>query len=117
MSATAILDRLAAAGVHVRLDPAKPDRLKLAPAERLNPELLALARQHKADLLRELRARTRLPAPEDLARWGDYLLERASIMEADGELPRAEADRRAWTELLSKYPAAAAHFPQGSGHA
>ncbi len=117
MSATHVLDRLHAAGVHVRLDPAKPDRLKLAPAERLTPDLLALARQHKTDLLRELRARTALPSPETLARWGEYLLERAAVMEADGELPRAEADRRAWRELLARYPHAGAYFAPGGGHA
>jgi hypothetical protein len=63
------------------------------------------------------RTRQALPTPEALAAWGEYLLERASIMEHDGELSRTEADRRAWAELLNKYPAAAAHFAPGGGHA
>ena len=112
MSAAAILDRLAAAGVRVRLDPADPDRLRLSPPDRLTPDLLELARQHKADLVTALRECTR-PSPEELATWGEYLLERASVMEADGELPRVEADRRAWRELLRKYPGAALYFGSG----
>jgi hypothetical protein len=31
-------------------------------------------------------------------------------MEADGELSRAEADWRAWSELLAKFPEAVRHF-------
>jgi hypothetical protein len=58
-----------------------------------------------------------LPEPEKLATWGEYLLERAAIMENDGGVPRAEADRRAWRELLARYPEAAAHFAPGGGHA
>lgn len=53
------------------------------------------------------------PTPEELATWGEYLLERASVMEHDGELPRTEADARAWRELLNKYPAAATCFGSG----
>ena len=112
MSAAAILDRLAAAGVRVRLDPADPERLRLSPPDRLNGELLALARNHKRELLTALRERSG-PTPEQLNAWGEFLLERAAIMEHDGELPRAEADRRAWAELLARYPAAAAHFLPG----
>lgn len=111
MSGPAILDRLHAAGVRVRLDPAAPDRLRLGPPDRLNGELLALARDHKRELLAALRERR--PTPEELARWGEFLLERASVMEHDGELPRAEADRRAWAELLARYPAAAPYFLPG----
>ena len=51
-----------------------------------------------------------LPTPETLAAWSEYLSERSAVMEADGELSRGEADWRAWTELLAKYPAAASHF-------
>lgn len=112
MSGTALLDRLHAAGVRVRLDPTDPERLRLSPPDRLNGELLTLARDHKRELLAALRERSR-PTPEELAAWGEYLLERSAVMEHAGELPRAEADRRAWTELLSKYPAAAAHFLPG----
>lgn len=54
-----------------------------------------------------------LPTPEELSAWGEYLLERAAIMEHDGELSCTEADRLAWAELLNKYPAAAAHFAPG----
>ena len=112
MSGTALLDRLTAAGVTVRPDPADPDRLRLAPPDRLTPDLLELVKRHKPALLAALRERRR-PTPEQLNAWGEFLLERASIMEHEGELQRAEADRRAWTELLSKYPAAAAHFLPG----
>jgi hypothetical protein len=112
VSGATILGRLHAAGVRVRLDPEYPDRLRLSPPSRLTPDLLELARQHKADLVAALRERAR-PTPEELAAWGEYVLERAAIMEADGELPRAEADRRAWAELLARYPAAAAHFLPG----
>ncbi len=87
MTPSAILDRLHAAGVRVRPDPQNPDRLRLSPPDRLNAELLALARDHKRELLAELRERSR-PTPEELAGWGEYLMERASIMEHDGELPR-----------------------------
>ena len=55
MSATAILDQIRAAGVHIRLDPVDPDRLRLAPPDRLTPDLLELAREHKAELLAALR--------------------------------------------------------------
>ena len=51
MNAAAILDRLTAAGVRVRFDPADPERLRLSPPDRLNGELLALARDHKSELL------------------------------------------------------------------
>ena len=112
MNAAAILDRLTAAGVRVRFDPADPERLRLSPPDRLNGELLALARDHKSELLAALRKRSR-PTPEQLNAWGEYLLERASVIQHDGELQPAEADRRAWAELLSKYPAAAAHFLPG----
>lgn len=64
-----------------------------------------------------LRTHHRLPTPEELAAWGEFLLERAAVMEADGELPRSEADRRAWRELLAKFPQAGAYFAGGTGHA
>ena len=117
MTPRAILDRLTAAGVRVRLDRTNPERLRLSPADRLTADLLTLAREHKAALLSALRVRTALPTPEELAVWGEYLLERSAVMEHDGELPRAEADRRAWSELLTKCPAAAACFVPGGGHA
>ena len=113
MSAAVILDRLHAAGVRVRLDPEHPDRLRLSPPDRLNGELLELVREHRAALVAALRQRHRLPTPEELASWGEYLLERAAVMEHDGELPRAEADHRAWAELLARFPAAATHFVPG----
>ena len=112
MSGAALLDRLNAAGVIVRPDPEHGDRLRLAPPDRLTPDLLALVKRNKPALLAALRERAR-PTPEQLNAWGQYLLERASVMQHDAELPRAEADRRAWAELLSKYPAAAAHFLPG----
>jgi hypothetical protein len=112
MSGTALLDRLAAAGVTVRPDPAHGDRLRLAPPDRLTPDLLELVKRNKPARLAALRERSR-PTPEQLNAWGEYLLERAAIMEHDGALPRAEADRRAWAELLSKYPDAATHFLPG----
>lgn len=61
MNATAIFDRLAAAGVQARINPERPDRLKLAPADRLTPDLLALAREYKRELLAVLREQTREP--------------------------------------------------------
>ncbi len=112
MSGAALLDRLNAAGVIVRPDPEHGDRLRLAPPDRLTPDLLEMVKRNKPALLAALRERAR-PTPEQLNAWGEYLLERASIMQHDAELPRAEADRRAWAELLSKYPAAAAHFLPG----
>jgi hypothetical protein len=42
----------------VRLDPENPERLRLSPPERLAADLIAMVRDHKADLLtavRELR--------------------------------------------------------------
>ena len=98
--------------MRVRPDPADPDRLRLAPPDRLTPELLDLVKRNKPVLLAALRERSR-PTPEQLNAWGEFLLERASVMEHDGELPRAEADRRAWAELLNRYPEAAAHFLPG----
>lgn len=61
--------------------------------------------------------RKRLPTPEDMLRWSEFLIERAAVKQHDGELPAAEADRRAWAELLSRYPGAAAIFAPGGGHA
>jgi hypothetical protein len=62
MTPRAVLDCLSAAGVRVRLDPENPDRLRLSPPERLDADLLALVRDHKADLLTVLRERAR-PEP------------------------------------------------------
>ena len=61
MSGTALLDRLAAAGVTVRPDPANPDRLRLAPPDRLTPDLLELAKRNKPELLAALRERALEP--------------------------------------------------------
>jgi hypothetical protein len=60
MSGTALLDRLTAAGVRVRPDPEHGDRLRLAPPDRLTPELLELVKRNKPALLAALRER----APE-----------------------------------------------------
>lgn len=54
-TAAAILDRLTAAGMRVRIDPADPGRLLLAPQERLTNDLLEMVRQNKAALLAALR--------------------------------------------------------------
>ena len=54
-TAAAILDRLTAAGMRVRIDPADPGRLLLAPQERLTDDLLDMVRQNKAALLAALR--------------------------------------------------------------
>lgn len=59
MSATMILDRLAAAGVSARPDPEHPDRLRLAPPNRLDRALLELVKRNKPALLAALRERTR----------------------------------------------------------
>ena len=61
MSSAAILDRLRAAGVTVRPDPEHCDRLKLAPADRLTPDLLELVKRNKPVLLAELRVRAQEP--------------------------------------------------------
>ena len=61
MSAADILGRLAAAGLRVRLDPTDPERLRLSPPDRLNGDLLALARAHKRELLAVLRERAQEP--------------------------------------------------------
>ena len=61
MSATAILGQLAAAGVTVRADPEHCDRLKLAPADRLTPDLLELVKRNKPVLLAALRERPQEP--------------------------------------------------------
>ena len=53
-TAAAILDRLTAAGMRVRIDPADPGRLLLAPQARLTDDLLELVRQNKAALLAAL---------------------------------------------------------------
>lgn len=63
MTPSTILDRLAAAGVRVRLDPQNPERLRLAPPDRLDADLLAMVRDHKRELLAALRERAR-PEPE-----------------------------------------------------
>jgi len=64
MSGTALLDRLAAAGVTVRPD---GDRLRLAPPDRLTPDLLELVKRNKGALLAVLRAKEptkRFSAPD-----------------------------------------------------
>jgi len=61
------------------------------------------------------RTRLALPTPEAVANWGEYLLERAAIMQHDGGVTHVEADRRAWRELLARHPEAAAHFLPGGG--
>lgn len=63
MSDTARLDRLAAAGVTVRPDPHHGDRLRLAPPERLTPDLLELVKRHKSELLASLRGHRRQSTP------------------------------------------------------
>ena len=87
----ALLDRLAAAGVEVRVDP--PDRLRLVgPEDVLTPELVEEIRRHKAELMvmvdvlagleayppaergrvvcRRLSERIARVAPPGLGRWG-----------------------------------------------
>ncbi len=54
-TAAAILARLTSAGMRIRVDPADPGRLLLAPQERLTDDLLELVRQNKAALLAALR--------------------------------------------------------------
>jgi len=56
-----ILDRLAAAGVTVRPDPQHGDRLRLAPPDRLTPDLLELVKRNKGALLAALRERAKEP--------------------------------------------------------
>ena len=63
-TAAAILDRLTAARMRVRIDPADPGRLLLAPQERLTNDLLEMVRQNKAALLAALRG----PRERDLER-------------------------------------------------
>jgi hypothetical protein len=62
--ACVILDRLAGGGVRVRIDPADPGRLLLAPQERLTDDLLDMVRENKAVLLAALRG----PRERDLER-------------------------------------------------
>ena len=61
MNGTALLDQLANAGVTVRPAPEDGDRLRLAPAHRLTPDLLELVKRNKPALLAVLRARAKEP--------------------------------------------------------
>ena len=54
-TAAAILARLTSAGMRIRVDPADPGRLLLAPQERLTDDLLEMVRQNKSALLVALR--------------------------------------------------------------
>ena len=77
------------------------DRLTVkGPRAHLTPKVIECLSDHKGDTLTELRRRTHasdLPTdpldwPED---WLDRFTERAAIMEYDGGLESAEAERRA----------------------
>ena len=98
MNAPAILDRLRAAGVRVRRDPAKPDGLRLGPADRLTPDLLELARQHKAELLAALHATPERFTPGDGATFERI----ATAMRAELERRPALAGIAAYRPVLDR---------------
>lgn len=88
------LATLRAAGLTVRLD---GDALRVGPRERLTPELRVLVAEHKAALLEALalEVRREVDAEAPALEAAEAAEERAGIMEFDGGLSRAEAERRA----------------------
>lgn len=61
MTAAVILNRLQAAGLSIRPDPAQPNAVKVGPPDRLTSELRELILKSKADILAELRTRAAEP--------------------------------------------------------
>ena len=100
MSAPEVLAELAREGVQLAC---RDGQLCARPSLRSRPALLALVREHATELRRVLEADE---ATDDDAR--EAWEERAGIMEYDGEMTRAEAERAA-TTLMTARQAAAAH--------
>ena len=124
MNATALLERMRGDGFTVSVN---QSRLRVAPVSRLTPELRAGVVTHKAELLRLLAApNTGEPNAEQYAAWQTQIMgglrrlrdhdeaefyalceeveERAGIMEYDGGLDLAEAERQAeWLTLWLRF--------------
>ena len=96
MTPAVILDRLQAAGLTIRSDPDRPDRVKVAPLERLTPELRELILAHKPELLTELRSKPANASGTCGSCW--------HFRAAPGEAPDGRCARyggAAWAALLS----------------
>ena len=79
------------------------DMLKLAAPDPLPDNLMLELRRHKADVLKLLSDAWKAND------WKHFYGERAAVLEYDHELPRPEAERRAWewciVEWLNQHPA------------
>jgi hypothetical protein len=108
VTAAALLDAARADGVTLHL--AAPDRLTLRGDRGAVARWTPLLRPHKAGLLALLSGPPPLTA-EDHEAIEEAVAERAAIMEFDGGIPRAEAERRA-RAAMRVYHALVA-MPQG----
>lgn len=98
MSAVQVLAELARAGVELAC---RDGRLCARPSLRARPSLLALVREHAAELRRVLDSGAPQQAHELDDAQREAFEERAAIMEYDGGMTRAEAERAA-TECLRR---------------
>lgn len=92
MSAVQVLAELARAGVELAC---RDGRLCARPSLRARPSLLALVREHAAELRRVLDSGAPQQAHELDDAQREAFEERAAIMEYDGGLTRAEAEQAA----------------------
>lgn len=95
MNAPQLLDLLTARGVHLTRD--ETGHLRAGPAAAVTPELAALIRQHRAELLAAL-----VPPPDPLP-VREFFDERAAVFEVDGGLSRAEAEAGALRRTLEHF--------------
>jgi hypothetical protein len=97
MSVATALNMARAAGIRVRVCGDRLDLEAPAPPPSAVLDLLSL---HKADILRLLRPANDAWSAED---WQVFFDEHAAILEFDGGLPRAEAERRAFAYCLTEW--------------
>jgi hypothetical protein len=97
MSAVLALKSARAVGIRVRIDGGD---LELEAPAQPPQEVLDFLLLHKADILRLLRPANDGWSPQD---WRVFFDERAAMAEFDGELPRAEAEARAFNCCVAEW--------------
>lgn len=95
MKAEQIIMTLTAHGVRLTRDPT--GALRAGPASAVTPELAALIREHRAELL------ATLARPPDPAAVREFYEERAAIFEYEANQPRAAAEAAALRRTLEHF--------------
>jgi len=95
MTAERIITDLTARGIRLTRD--RAGALRAGPAVAITPELAALIRDHRAELLAAL-----APLPDPLA-VRDFYEERAAVFEFEANQPRAQAEASALRRTLEHF--------------